>query len=452
MTQVHSQTKRYRGFVLTNEGLQKLNNCIQKLEAQTRMRYGASAIARKVQLVESDGIHPITVRKILQCQTGVDYRSIDHVFQALQLSLSEGDYAHADLCKSNNSSQSKWANISSSPTHINIPDISNFYGRTQEIAQLESRIICDTRSVTPPGYRTKVVALFGTVGIGKTAMAIKLAHSLKSRFDFVVWKSLRQAPTLEELLISVLNKFPTNVDNKNNLPTSLYSLIDLFLEKLQHHRCLLIFDGFETVMNNHDGEDTAYEDFLRIFLESKHQSNVILTTRNKPNLVDTLEDKNLYSKRLNNLQVDEIKKIFAQGGIYRGSQEHWVHLVDYYGGNPLALKSASNQILKYFEGNIARYLKELTTSKFILKDVQKLLIEEINKLSKLEKKVIQKLARYTHKVSLSQLRQDLNEPKVEPYLLNALDDLNSRALIEQHGACFVLQPFIAECIFYLNPL
>ena len=306
MTQVHSQTKRYRGFVLTNEGLQKLNNCIQKLEAQTRMRYGASAIARKVQLVESDGIHPITVRKILQCQTGVDYRSIDHVFQALQLSLSEGDYAHADLCKSNNSSQSKWANISSSPTHINIPDISNFYGRTQEIAQLESRIICDTRSVTPPGYRTKVVALFGTVGIGKTAMAIKLAHSLKSRFDFVVWKSLRQAPTLEELLISLLNKFPTNVDNKNNLPTSLYSLIDLFLEKLQHHRCLLIFDGFETVMNNHDGEDTAYEDFLRIFLESKHQSNVILTTRNKPNLVDTLEDKNLYSKRLNNLQVDDI--------------------------------------------------------------------------------------------------------------------------------------------------
>ena len=186
MTHAHSQTKRYRGFVLTNEGLQKLNNCIQKLEAQTRMRYGASAIARKVQLVESDGIHPITVRKILQCQTGVDYRSIDHVFQALQLSLSEGDYAHADLCKS---SKSKWADISSSPTHINIPDISNFYGRTQEIAQLETKIICDS---------TKVVALFGMVGIGKTATAIKLAHSLKSRFDFVIWKSLRQTPALKE--------------------------------------------------------------------------------------------------------------------------------------------------------------------------------------------------------------------------------------------------------------
>jgi len=81
-----------------------------------------------------------------------------------------------------------------------------------------------------------------------------------------------------------------------------------------------------------------------------------------------------------------------------------------------------------------------------------LLIGEVKNLSRLETKVIQKLACYTHKVSLSQLRQDLNEPKVEPYLLNVLDDLNSRALIEQHGACFALQPFIAECIFYLNPL
>ena len=441
MTQVHSQTKRYRGFVLTNEGLQKLNNCIQKLEAQTRMRYGASAIARKVQLVESDGIHPITVRKILQCQTGVDYRSIDHVFQALQLSLSEGDYAHADLCKSNNSSQSKWANISSSPTHINIPDISNFYGRTQEIAQLESKIICE---------RTKVVALSGTLGIGKTATAIKLVHSLKSRFDFVIWKSLRQAPTLQELLISLLNHFPTV--NKNHLPTSLCSLIDLFLENLQHHHCLLIFDGFETVMNKQDAQDTTYNDFLQILLDSKHQSNVILTTRKTPNLIGILEDKNLYSIRLNSLQIDDIKQIFSQRGIYKGSLEHWIHLVHYYGGNPLALKTVSNQIFQYFECNIPSYLRELTASNSILQDFQKFLIGEIQNLSRLEKKVIQKLAFYTNQVSLSQLRQDLNEPKIEPYLLNVLDDLNSRALIEQHGACFALQPFIGECIFHLNML
>ncbi|MEL6458067.1 MAG: NB-ARC domain-containing protein [Cyanobacteria bacterium J06621_15] len=442
MAQAHSGSKRYRGFVLTHKGLQKLNNCIQKLEAQTRMRYGASAIARKVQLVESDGIHPITVRKILQCQTGVDYRSIDHVFQALQLSLSEGDYAHADLCKSTTSSQSQWTN-SSSPNYINIPDISNFYGRAEEIAQLESKIIYD---------RTKVVAISGMLGIGKTATAIKLTNLLKNRFDFVIWKSLRQAPTLKELLISVLKQFPTNSLNKSYLHVSLCSLIDLFLNKLQSHRCLLIFDGFETVMNNQNFGKTAYADFFNILLESNHQSNVIITSRIKPYLCGILEDKNLYSMQLNSLQVEDIKKIFYQRGIHRGSQEYWVHLVDYYGGNPLALKTVSDHILQYFEGDVAKYLKELTFSKFILQDFQRLLIEEFKNLSRLEKIVIQKLASYTLMVSLLQLRQDLNEPKIAPYLLNILDYLNSRALIEQHGAYFTVRPFIAECIFHLNQL
>ncbi|MCJ8282460.1 MAG: hypothetical protein MJK14_22190, partial [Rivularia sp. ALOHA_DT_140] len=259
-----------------------------------------------------------------------------------------------------------------------------------------------------------------------------------------------RAIPLKELLISLLNHFPTV--NQNNLPTSLCSLIDLFLEKLQHHRCLFIFDGFETVMNNYDDEYTAYGDFIRLLLESKHRSNVILTSRNQPNFIGILEDKNLDSTRLNSLQVDDIKKIFYQRGIYSGSQENWVHLVDYYGGNPLALKTVSNQIFQYFEGNIARYLKELTASKFILKGFQKLLIEEIKNLSGLEKIVLKKLAYYTEKVLLLQLRQDLNEPDIEPYLLSILDNLNSYGLIEHYGASFVLQPFIAECILSLNVL
>lgn len=441
MAQTHSGSKRYRGFVLTNKGLQKLNNCIQKLEAQTRMRYGASAIARKVQLVESDGIHPITVRKILQCQTGVDYRSIDHVFQALQLSLSEGDYAHADLCKSNTSSQSPWNNNSSSSNYINIPDISNFYGRADEIAQLESKIIYD---------RTKVVAISGMLGIGKTATAIKLTHLLKNRFDFVIWKSLRQAPTLKELLISILNQFPTDNLNKNYLHASLCSLIDLFINRLQSHRCLLIFDGFEAVMNNDDFHNTAYADFLQILLERNFQSNVIITSRNKPYLSTVLEDKNLYLMQINGLEIGDIKKIFSQQGFYGTSIGDWINLVNYYGGNPLALKTVANQILQYFEGNITKYLKELAFSKFILQDFQRLLIEEFQNLSRLEKTVIKKLATYSGKVSFSQLRQDLNEPKIEPYLLNILDYLNSRALVEQHGAYFTVRPFIAECIFHLN--
>ncbi len=445
MVHTNSSPQRYRGFVLTSKGLQKLNDCIKKLEEQTRIRYSATAIARKVQLAESEGIHPITVRKILQCQTGVDFRSISHVFQALQLSLNEGDYAHANLCKSN---KPKWTSVL--PDHcINIPEISNFYGRSKEIAQLEYKIIRN---------RSKVVALFGMLGIGKTATAIKLAHSLTNQFEFVIWKSLRQGPTLEEILISVIrNLSPRNEDNKN-LPTSLYSLINLLLEKLQRYRCLLIFDGFEVVMSNsalashYDKGNKAYIEFLQILLENKHQSTLVLTSREKPRIIGILEDKDLDSIQLGSLQVDDVKQIFKQQGNYQALQEDWIHLVNYYGGNPLALKMVANQICKYFQGNISEYLKELTASRFILHDFSRLLVEEFQNLSNLEQLVMQKLASYSHEVSLLQLREDLNSPKIKPRLLDILDSLNSRALFEKRGAYFKLQPFVAECVRNINEL
>jgi hypothetical protein len=97
MIQALQDSKRYRGFVLTPIGRQKIQECIQRLEQKTGIHQGARAIAERVQLSEPDGIHPMTVRKILRGQQGVDKRSILQVFAALQLSLDVGDYAHANL-------------------------------------------------------------------------------------------------------------------------------------------------------------------------------------------------------------------------------------------------------------------------------------------------------------------------------------------------------------------
>jgi hypothetical protein len=97
MVHASPDPKRYRGFVLTGVGRQKIQECIQQLERKIGIHQGARAIAERVQLIEPDGIHPMTVRKILQGQQGVDKRSILQVFTALQLSLEAGDYAHANL-------------------------------------------------------------------------------------------------------------------------------------------------------------------------------------------------------------------------------------------------------------------------------------------------------------------------------------------------------------------
>jgi hypothetical protein len=100
MMQALKEPQRHRGFILTSNGQKKLRDCIQVLERKTGIHQGARAIAERVQLSEPDGIHPMTVRKILRGQQGVDKRSILQVFAALQLSLEVGDYAHANLFSS----------------------------------------------------------------------------------------------------------------------------------------------------------------------------------------------------------------------------------------------------------------------------------------------------------------------------------------------------------------
>jgi hypothetical protein len=76
MAQAFQDPKRYCGFVLTPMGLQKLQAGIQALEQKIGFRQGARAIAERVQLNAPEGIHPITVRKLLRGQQGVDKRSI----------------------------------------------------------------------------------------------------------------------------------------------------------------------------------------------------------------------------------------------------------------------------------------------------------------------------------------------------------------------------------------
>ncbi len=75
------------------------------------------------------------------------------------------------------------------------PDVSIFYGRTEELATLEDWIL---------SQECRVVAVFGMAGIGKTALSVKLAHQLQEHFDFLIWRALRRAPSLTDLLDNLL--------------------------------------------------------------------------------------------------------------------------------------------------------------------------------------------------------------------------------------------------------
>lgn len=64
-------------------------------------------------------------------------------------------------------------------------DVSIFYGRTDELTKLQQWVEQD---------KCRLVALLGIGGVGKTALSVKLAQLAQEGFEFVIWRSLRDAP------------------------------------------------------------------------------------------------------------------------------------------------------------------------------------------------------------------------------------------------------------------
>ncbi|WP_416676069.1 AAA-like domain-containing protein [Egbenema bharatensis] len=89
--------KRNRGFILSLQGWEKLQARRNQIEKDTGHKLSQQALIRQIQLIDAQGLHPITLRKIMGRQVGVDERSLRLVFQAMKLELAPLDYKLASL-------------------------------------------------------------------------------------------------------------------------------------------------------------------------------------------------------------------------------------------------------------------------------------------------------------------------------------------------------------------
>jgi WD40 repeat protein len=316
-------------------------------------------------------------------------------------------------------------------------DVSVFYGRTEELAKLEQWIVQE---------RCRLVTLLGMGGIGKTSLSIKLAQKIQAQFDYVIWRSLRNAPPIQEILADII-KFLSN-QQKTDLPETVGSRISLLIDYLRASRCLLVLDNAESILQGeeHTGEyREGYEDYgelLRRVGGTSHQSCLVLTSREKPKEVASSEGETLpvRSLQLTGLKALDGEEIFHAKGL-SGSEEEQIRLIEFYKGSPLALKIIATTIKELFDGNIAEFLGQ---GSVVFGQIRDLLNQQFNRLSDLEQEVMYWLAINREPVSLSELREDIVSLASQPKLMEAVQSLLRRSLIEKSAALFTLQPVVME--------
>ncbi len=313
-------------------------------------------------------------------------------------------------------------------------DVAVFYGRESERTQLHRWIVAD---------RCQVVAILGMGGMGKTTISIELLRQLQlelatpdpadpDRFSQIVWRSLLNAPPLEELLPGLIQTLvssvvpqldrhqrslvrgeteresptPSSVPgayhqfNLELIPKTVSGQIELLLEICRQQRCLIVLDNGESIFQAgaRVGQyRTGYADYGDLFNtlgQMNHQSCLLLTSREQPPEISNLARINTKVRTLVLPGLDHPagQQIFADRGCRPVPLVDWVKIDRYCGGNPLALQLIAATVQEVVDGDISEILPYLQSNQFGFADIHLLLDQQWERLTIEEQQVMYWLA------------------------------------------------------------
>ena len=340
----------------------------------------------------------------------------------------------------------------------NVPPVNHFFGRTQELQKLKQWIInerCRVLAIVGSGGigKTGLSVKLGQGGIGKTDLSVKLARGIQGEFDYIIWRSLLNAPPFIEIITDII-KFLSH-QQETSLSESPNLQIERFITYLQKHRCLVILDNVESILL--DGKyRNGYSDYgqmLQQLQQQKHQSCVLLTSRVIPPEIESrrYKDGAVRLLELTGLrEMEAVKKIFNQIGEFTATDEDWEKLIEVYGGNPLFLELSAVFIKDKYNGDIAAFLDQeqhlLATS---MED--DLLNWHFQRLNPAEKEIIYWLAINREPVSVSELLEDVLSTSKLQQIENNIQSLKRKIPLETIVETsteykYTLQPVLIEYI------
>jgi DNA-binding CsgD family transcriptional regulator len=313
-------------------------------------------------------------------------------------------------------------------------DVSTFYGREEELKILQAWITQE---------KCRLIALLGMRGIGKTALSVKLAQNLQDQFDWVLWRSLRQSPSLQELLAMLIQHFAPSPQPLLKQPVD--QQITWLIEFFRSHRCFVILDGVEAILQRGDFAGTyqagyeRYGEFFKRIGQEPHKSCLLLTSQEQLSEIALQEGETspVRSLTLEGLG-DAATLLLKEKGL--SGEKNWKMLIQGYRGNPLMLKLVATTIKEIFDGDVSTFLK--TT--IFTRDISDFIEAILERLSDLEMEVLEQIAQADKPIVISELLEDLSQSPQD--IVSALASLRARSLLDKTEEGFTLPPVVRSVI------
>jgi len=210
----------------------------------------------------------------------------------------------------------------------NLPEtLTPFYGRIEELERLEDLLTDEP---------TRLLTLHGAGGMGKTRLALEVAHRIESTFEdgvfFVSLGSVRNDP-----LFTLTEVFQLASDSMDTVLTDLSAY-------LQDKQCLIVLDNFEHLTGYASRLTALLEQtkYLKIMVTSREvlrvQGEVIFPLQGLGISKDVIQ---IESSASYQLYLQRAQSAFPEFEPEKAEQETIAKICDLLGGMPLAIEIAA---------------------------------------------------------------------------------------------------------------
>jgi WD40 repeat protein len=305
-------------------------------------------------------------------------------------------------------------------------DKGDFYGRQFELELICKYIVKD---------RCRVISVQAMGGVGKTSLIIEVDKKIENKFQCIIWQELSNCPPINQTLRNILNFI--SYSKEDGLGKDISENIESILKYLRSYRCLIILDNMESVMNtgNKLGDFTdeyqSYSDFIDRVAKEEHESCLIVTSRENPNIIQKRSKDNdfVFSIPLKGLSAEAIAIIDSKN--LDGTQAQKEELVRRCSGNPLILDSVCSLIDLGHDGKIQPFLIEASANNTVYNRADEVLKQHFDRLSIEEKSTVFWLAIKREPATCEEISDDYYPPTSKGNILSCIDKLRKRSLVKK---------------------